>query len=447
MRGIVMIRGQAYVQLLDEINIKDPEAIRRVVRQAVTLPPIDEFTRQGIKICVSGPVSSLLGTSTSNLTWIEQQAANDIQKLWKRGERYQVHMKRLIQDCDVTRADFLVAKGVESARKYCLRTQEVERQIGKNRSLVQSDANEYQDLSDKESGQRILQTQKDAYKQEEKNVMCDHGEERTTPNKRQKRKQSVVEQSPTRSISTESQDFENQESQENRNESTPINKPNTHRINNSKKQAVIEPDKRNNTSRTRMVNNLRDHNAVGVAKSRDEAQTQKSRKTRNSLRRSENNGVASNETVPPPELSPLQTNSSEVQNVRNALAKELADYNKRGGKEKSVPIGEKRQRQPVKQQPEPIFDSEDDTYTPKARTTPYKRKIGRGGARRGPAWEKLKTERENDACSSNHKSQGDQLGAESNPIGIEDSSDNETVVRGKLDNQEEDIEIEMEDLQ
>ncbi|TGO43744.1 hypothetical protein BOTNAR_1316g00010 [Botryotinia narcissicola] len=444
MRGIVMIRGQAYLQLLDEINIKDPEAIRRVVRQAVTLPPIDEFTRQGIKICVSGPFSSLLGTSTSNLTWVEQQAANDIQKLWKRGERYQVHMKRLIQDCDVTRVDFLVVKGVESARKYCLQTQEAERQIGKSRSLVQSDANENQDLSDKENGQRTPQTQNDAYKQKKKNVICDH-REGTTPNKGQKRKQNAVEQSPKRSVSTELQDFENQESQENRNKFTSINKRNTHRINNSKKQAVIEPDKPKNTSRTRMVNSLRDHNAVGVAKSKNETQTQKSRKTRNSLKRSENNGVASNETVPPLELSPLQIGSRESQNLRNALTKELADYNKRGEKEASVPVGEKRKRQPVKQQPEPILDSEDDTYTPKIRTTPYKRKIGRGGARRGPAWEKQKTGRENDARSSNHKSQDDQLGGESNPIGIKDSSDNETVVRGKLDNQEEDIE--MEDLQ
>ncbi|KAF7883957.1 hypothetical protein EAF00_011269 [Botryotinia globosa] len=438
MRGIVMIRGQAYVQLLDEINIKDPEAIRRVVRQAVTLPPLDEVTRQGIKICVSGIVSNLLGTSTSNLTWIEQQAANDIQKLWKRGERYQVHIKRLIQDCDVTMADFLVVKGVESARKYCLQTQEAEREIGENLSLVQSDANEYQDLSDEENDQRLPQTQKDAYEKDIEKAMCDH-REGNTPNKRQKRKKSVVEQSLTRSISTESQDFDNQESQMNRNEFTSINKPNTNRINNSQKQV----DNPKNTPRARMVNSLRDHNAVGAAESKDETHTQKIRQTRNSLKRSDNNGVASNETVLPPEFSALQIGSRESQNVSNALTKELADYNKRGGKEGSVPIGEKRERQPVKQQPEPIFDSEDDTYyTTKPQRTPYKRKGGHGGPRFGPAWEKLKTERENDARSSNHKSQDDQLGGESNRIGIEDSSDNETVVRGRLDNQEEDIEME-----
>lgn len=233
MRGIVRIRGQAYVQLLDEINIKDPEAIRRVVRQVVTLPPIDEVMRQGIKACVSGPISSLLGTSTPNLTWVEQQAANDIQKLWKRGERYQIHIKRLIQDCDVTKADFLVVKGVESARKYCLQTQEAERQNEEDRSLVQSDNNEYQDLSDKEDDQMLPQTQNNAYKLGEKVTLGDH-REGTTPNKRQKRKQSVVEQSSIRSTSTESQDFENQENQ---NEFTPINKPNTRRINNSEMQA------------------------------------------------------------------------------------------------------------------------------------------------------------------------------------------------------------------
>ncbi|TGO07735.1 hypothetical protein BTUL_0250g00060 [Botrytis tulipae] len=423
------------MQLLDEINIKDPEAIRRVVRQAVTLLPIDEVTRQGIKICVSGPVSSLLGTSTSNLTRVEQQAANDIQKLWKRGERYQVHIKRLIQDCDVTRADFLVVKGVGRARKYCLQTQEAEREIGKNRSLVRSDANEYQDLSDKENDQRLPQTQNDAYKKEKKKSY--KGILRI---KGKREKKSVVEQSFTRSISTESQDFDNQESQMNWNEFKSINKPNTHRINNSQKQA----DNPKNTPRARMVNSLKDYNAVGAAESKNKTQTQKIRQTRNSLKRSENNGAASNETLLPSELSPLHIGFRESQNVSNALTKELADYNKRGGKEGSVPIGEKRERQPVKQQPEPIFDSEDDTYTTKPQTTPYKRKGGHGGARCGPAWEKLKTERENDARSSNHKSQDDQLGSDSNPIGIEDSSDNETVVREKLDNQEEDIE--MEDL-
>ncbi|THV48000.1 hypothetical protein BGAL_0274g00040 [Botrytis galanthina] len=436
MRGIVRIRGQAYVQLLDEINIKDPEAIRRVVRQAVTLPPIDEVMRQGIKVCVSGPISSLLGTSTPNLTWVEQQAANDIQKLWKRGERYQIHIKRLIQDCDVTKADFLVVKGVESARKYCLQTQEAERKNEEDRSLVQSDANEYQDLSDKEDDQMLPQTQNNAFKLGEVVALGDH-REGTTPNKRRKRKQSVVEQSSTRSISTESEDFENQENQ---NEFTPINKPNTHRINNSEKQA----DKPKSAPGTRMVKSLKDHNAVGVAES-EKRNKPPVRATRNSLKSSETDRIAPNEIVLPPEPNSPQTDSSESQNVSNALTRELADYNKRGGKEKTVPIGEKRARQPVKQQPEPIIDSETDNYTLTPRTTSYKRKGGRGGVRRGPAWEKQKAERENDAGTSNHKSQDDQPGGESNPIGIEDSSDNETVVHRQLDNQEEDIK--MEDVQ
>ncbi|TGO31706.1 hypothetical protein BHYA_0428g00040 [Botrytis hyacinthi] len=402
MRGIVMIGGQTYVQLLDEINIKDPEAIRRVIRQAVMLPPIDEVTRQGIKICVSGPVSSLLGTSTSNLTWVEQKAANDIQKLWKRGERYQIHIKRLIQDCDVTKADFMIVKGVESARKYCLQTQEAERRNEEDRSFVQSETNDRQGLPDEEDDQELPQTPKDTY-EKEKRVSIGHLREGTTPNTKQKRNQRVAEQSSTRSISVEIQDFENQG---NWNEFTSIDKLKTHDINNSKKQA----DMPKNAPGTRMVNSLRDHNVVGVKESKNKTQTQKIRQTRNSLKRSENNGVASNEIVLPPEFSGSQ-------NVSNALTKELADYNERGGKEESVTIGERREH----------------------------RHGGHGGARCGPAWEKLKTERGNDARSPNHKSQDDQPGSENNPIGIEDGSDNETVVHGKLDNQEEDVE--MEDLQ
>ncbi|TGO17646.1 hypothetical protein BPAE_0416g00020 [Botrytis paeoniae] len=433
MRGIVMIRGQSYVQFLDDINIKDPEAIRRVVRQAVTLPPIDEVTRQGIKVCVSGPITSLLGTSTLPPTWVEQQAANDIQKLWRRGKSYQIHIKRLIQDFDVTKADFLVVKGVESARKYCLQAQDEERKNEEHQNLVQPDSNEYQDLSDKENDEKLPQTPNDAYKEEKRNVNG-HLREGTPPNKKQNGKQSVAEQSPTRSISTEIQDFENQE---NRIEFTPINKPGTYGINNSEKQA----DKPKNTAGTRMVNSLRDHNAVSVTKSENKDKTP-IRLTRNSLKRGENSGVGSDEFIPPSEFNSPRIDSRDSQNPSNALTKELADYNKRGGNEKLLPIGKKRERQPVKQQPEPINDGENDTYTPEPRIAPYKRKGGHGGTRRGPVWERGKTERENDARSSNYKSQYDQPGNESNPIGIEDGSDNETVVHEQLDNQEEDVEME-----
>lgn len=192
-----------------------------------------------------------------------------------------------------------------------------------------------------------------------------------------------------------------------------------------------------------MVKSLKDHNAVGVAES--EKRKPPVRATRNSLKSSETDRIAPNEIVLPPEPNSPQTDSSESQNVSNSLTRELADYNKRGGKEKTVPIGEKRARQTVKQQPEPTIDSETDNYTPTPRITSYKRKGGHGGPRRGPAWEKQKAGRENDARSSNHKSQDDQSGGESNPIGIEGSSDNETVVHRQLDNQEEDIK--MEDVQ
>ncbi|KAF7940089.1 uncharacterized protein EAE98_000216 [Botrytis deweyae] len=459
MRGIVMIRGHTYVQLLDEINIKDPEAIRRVIRQAVTLPPIDEVTRQGIKGCVSGPISSLLGTSTLSLTWVEQQAANDIQKLWKRGERYQVHIKRLIQDCDVTKADFLVVKGVESARKLCLQAQDEERQNEEHRKRVRPESNEYQDLPDEEYDQNLPQTPNDAFEGEKRNV-TGHLRERTTPNKKQKRKQSVIEHSPTRSTSSESQDFENQENQ---NEFTHINKPGSDGISYSKKQAgqyklivqpngtylidlLIESGKPNNTPGTRMVNSLRDHNApaVDVTKSPDKSPV---RRTRNSTQmRGENSWDGSNEIVPSPQVDSPRINIRGSQNPSNASLRELADYNERGAKEKKR-RGRPRRHQPVEQQPELINDGENDIYTPEPQIppAPYKKKVGRGGARRGPAWEKRKAERENDARSSNHKSQDDQPGSESNPIGIEDGSDNETVVYGQLDNQEEDVK--MEDVQ
>ncbi|TGO47302.1 hypothetical protein BCON_0284g00040 [Botryotinia convoluta] len=330
-------------------------------------------------------------------------------------------------------SNFLIVKGVESARKYCLQAQDEERKNEEYRKPVQPDANEHQDLSDKEDDRKLPQTPNDAYKQEKRDV-TGHLREGTTRNKKEKGKQSVAEQSPTRSISTEMQDFENQE---NRNEFTPINKTNVHGTNNSEKQA----DKPKNTPGTRMMNSLRDHNAVSVTESGKKKQTQ-IRLTRNSLKRGENSGIGLNEIVPLPEFNPPQIDSRESQNISNALTKELADYNKRGGNEESLPIGKKRERQPMKQQPEPIIDSENDTYTPEPRITPYKRKGGHGGTRRGPAWEKRRTERENDARSSNHKSQEDQLGSEGNPIGIEDGSDNETVVYRQLDNQEEDVEME-----
>ncbi|KAF5876404.1 uncharacterized protein Bfra_002808 [Botrytis fragariae] len=436
MRGIVMIRGQAYVQLLDDINIKDPEAIRRVVRQAVTLPPIDEVAKQGIKICVSGPMSSLLGTSTLSLTWVEQQAANDIQKLWKRGERYQVHIKRLIQDCDVTKADFLVVKGVESARKFCLQAQDEERKNEEDRSLVQPDAEYCQDLFDKEDDQKLPRTPSDAYKQVKRSV-TDHLREGSTPNKRQERNQSDAVQSLMRSVSTEIQDFDNQES---RIEFTPVNKPGTNGINNSEKQS----GKPKNTPGTRMVNSLRDHNAVSATKSGKKKQTSV-RLTRNSLKRGENSGIGTNEIVPSLQFNSRHTDSTGSQNPSNALTKELADHNKRGENEGSSPIGRIKERQYVEQQPEPIIGSENDVYTPQKRTTPYKRKGGHGGARRGLAWEKRRSGKENDDRSSSHRSQEDQLGSESNPIGIGDGSDNETGVHGQLDNQEEDVE--MKDMQ
>ncbi|KAF7943148.1 hypothetical protein EAE96_011090 [Botrytis aclada] len=433
MRGTVMTRGQAYVQLLDNIDIKDLVAIRHAVRQAITLPPIDEAVRQGIKVCVSGPISSLLGASTRSLTSAEEQAANDIQKLWKRGKRYQAHIKRLIQDCDVRQADFLVVKGVESARKYCLQAQDEERKIDENRKLAQPDANEYDVLSDKENGQKLSQIRKDACKQDKRNV-TGHLSEGTTPNKKQKRKQSVAEKSPTISISAEMQDFENQEK---RNEFTPINKPYTHGINNSENQAG-----KPNAAGSRMVNSLRDYNAVGLIDTEKEKNLS-IRLTRNSQKRSENSGIGSNETIPPPDSDSPQIDSRESRNPSNSLIKELADYNKRGSNEEPLPIGKKRERRPVRQQPEPMSDIENITYTSEPRTCLYKRKGDHGGARRGAACEKGRTEREDDVRFANRKSQEDQLGSERNQIGVEDDSDNETVVRGQLDNQEEDVEMEV----
>ncbi|TEY31135.1 hypothetical protein BOTCAL_0821g00010 [Botryotinia calthae] len=430
MRGIVMIRGQKYVKILDGVDIKDPEAIRRVVTQAVTLPPIDEVARQGIKACISGPVSSLLGTSILQPTRVEQQAAIDIQKLWKRGKRYQVHIKRLIQDCDVTKADFLVVKGVKSAQKYCLQTQEEERRNEEYRDRPKPDANEYQDLPDDEDVQKSPQAPNDAYKQE-KRKFAGHLRETTLPNKKQKRKQSVVEQSPTKETSTEMQNFE---MQENRNEFMPINEPDKDGINNSKKQA----GKPKNTPGTRMLSSLRDHNAVGITKSPDKPAI---RLTRNSRTRSENGGIDSNEIVQPPQVISSQIDSHESQNSINALPKELTDYNKPGGEETPA-IGRMRQRKPVKQQQQLILDEENNAYISEPRITGYIKKGGHGGARSGPSWEKSRIEKEKGAHLSNRESQEDQLGSESHPIGIEESSDNETVVHGQLDIQKEDVEME-----
>ncbi|KAF7912518.1 uncharacterized protein EAF01_001539 [Botrytis porri] len=420
MRGIVLIRGQSYVQLLDDINIKDPEAIRRVVRQAVTLPLIDEVARQGIKGCVSGPISSLLGTSTRPPTWVEQQAANDIQKLWERGNRYQIHIKRLIQDCDVTKADFLVVKGVESARKYCIQAQEEERKTEEHRKRVQPDTNEYQDLSDKEDDQKLPQAPKNAYKPEKGNA-TDYLREATTPNKEQNRKRSDAGQSPTRSISAELQDFEKKE---NRNQITPINKPDTHGINISEKKA----GKPKGTPGTRMLNSLRDHNSPAI-ESVKTPEKPSGRRTRNSQKSGGSSGIGSNGIIPSPQLNSPQIDSRPSQDTSNVLMKELADYNKRGATETET-LDRERKDQAVKQQPEPIIDSEIDFYTPEPRITGYKRKGGHGGARSGPAREKRRSQKENDDRSSIQKSQEDQSDSAGNPIGIEDGSDIETGMHG-----------------
>ncbi|CCD34505.1 hypothetical protein BofuT4_P103000.1 [Botrytis cinerea T4] len=422
------MRGQKYVQLLDGVDIKDPEAIRRVVRQAVTLPPIDEVARQGIKACVSGPVSSLLGTSILHPTLVEQKAAIDIQKLWKRGKRYPVHIKRLIQDCDVTRADFLVIKGVQDARKYCLQAQEEERSNEEYRDPPSPDANEYQDLPDEEDVQKLPQAPNDTYKQE-KRKFADHLRETSLPNKKQKRKQSVEEQSSTRKTSTEMQ--------ENQIELTPLNEPAKDGISNSRKQAV-ESGKPKSTPGTRMLSSLRDHNAVGITKSPDKSAI---RLTRNSRTRSENHGIGSNEIVPPPQVISPQIDSHESQNSINALPKKLDDYDE-PGEEETPAIGRMRQRKTVKQQQELILDEENNAYISEPQITGVVKKGGHGGARRGPAWEKRRIEKYNGAQLSNRESQEDQLGNESHPIRIENSSDNETVVQGQLDNQKEDIEME-----
>lgn len=99
---------KAHTEFLNNIDIKDAEAIRRVVRAAFALPLPD--IEKTIKF--SG---RWLGTTKGSLNSNEARAAKNIQELWLHSEQTRCHIVRLIKDCDQTYPDYLLVKATQSA--------------------------------------------------------------------------------------------------------------------------------------------------------------------------------------------------------------------------------------------------------------------------------------------------------------------------------------------
>ncbi|KAI9643255.1 hypothetical protein NHQ30_007871 [Ciborinia camelliae] len=92
------------------IDISNPEAIRRIVREAATLASIKE---------VVGFPLDCLGTSNLPLSVVEKQTVNGIQKLWLLSKEAQRYILSLIQACGQQNSNHPVVKAAKRLRICC----------------------------------------------------------------------------------------------------------------------------------------------------------------------------------------------------------------------------------------------------------------------------------------------------------------------------------------